>query len=440
MKRSLTLWALLFVGAAAQAKQGPPEQGPAAQSPPAQSPPAQSMAARGSIAIIHGKVWTLTGDTPVENATVIVKDGKIVSVVAGAAAPAGARVIDAKGRPVTPGLIHPATHLGLIEVSAATETVDTGTKVSSLGAGFDIQYAINPDSALIQLARADGLTRAISYPTASGVPPFAGLGALLRLSDSGDVLEHPGIGVFVSIGGRRDGGSRAAQWEELRRTLDSAKTSLAAPAGATTGTPEILALEPVLSGKEPLALSTNRESDLRQAIKLAADYSLHVIIIGGADAWMVADALAAARIPVVVDPQDNLPANFDELGARLDNAALLHGAGVTVATAVRAGIHQSYHAGLSLREGAGLAVANGLPYIDALRSITLVPAQIWGISAHCGTLAAGKDADLVVWDGDPLEPASAPVTVLIRGKEVSLVTRQTRLRDRYMSKAGLAKP
>ena len=405
-----------------------------------------SISARAeTIAIVHAKAWTLTAATPVENATVVVSDGKIASVAAGGAAPVGARVIDAKGRPLTPGLVHPATHLGLLEVSAATDTVDTGTKAASLGADFDVQYAINPNSALVQLARADGVTRAVSYPVRSGIPPFAGMGALLRFDDSGDVVESGGAGVFVSIGNHRGegDGSRAAQWELLRHALDAAKTA-AGPAVGSSSTdasskrdPEVLALEPVLNGKVPLAISTNRESDIRQAIKLATDYSLHVVIIGGTDAWMIKHALAAAKIPVIVDPEDNLPANFDQLGARLDNAALLHEAGVTVATAVLSSIQQSYNAGESLREGAGLAVANGLPYIDALRSITVVPAQIWGVAGRCGTIAPGKDADLVVWDGDPLEPSSAAVAVLVAGKEVSLVTRQTELRDRYLPKAGL---
>jgi len=398
-----------------------------------------------TIAIVHAKAWTLTAATPVENATVVVSDGKIVSVAADGAAPAGARVIDAKGRPLTPGLVHPATHLGLLEVSAATDTVDTGTKAASLGADFNVQYAINPNSALVQLARADGVTRAVSYPVRSGIPPFAGMGALLRFRDSGDVVESGGAGVFVSIGNHRGegDGSRAAQWELLRHALDAAKTAASPAAGSSStnapskGDPEVLALEPVLNGKVPLAISTNRESDIRQAIKLATDYSLRVVIIGGTDAWMIKHALAAARIPVIVDPQDNLPGNFDQLGARLDNAALLHEAGVTVATAVLSGIHQSYNAGESLREGAGLAVANGLPYIDALRSITVVPAEIWGIAARCGTIAPGKDGDLVLWDGDPLEPSSAALIVLVAGKEVSLVTRQKELRDRYLPKAGL---
>jgi imidazolonepropionase-like amidohydrolase len=392
-----------------------------------------------TIAIIHAKAWTMTAETPVENATVVLADGKITSVAAGAAPPAGARVIDAKGRPLTPGLVHPATHLGLVEVSAATETVDTNTKAASLGAAFDVQYAINPNSALIQLARADGVTRAVSYPGSSGVAPFSGTGVLLRFAQTGDPIERAGVGVFAVIGGRvgEAGGSRAAQWEQLRQALDAARTGLAAPASPATRTPEFLALQPVLAGKVPLAITTNRESDIRQAIKLAADYSLRVVIIGGADAWLAADALAAARIPVILDPQANLPGNFDELGARLDNAALLHEAGVTVAIVVLSGIHQSYNAGESMREGAGLAVANGLPYIEGLRSITTVPAQIWGMAARCGTLAAGQDGDLVIWDGDPLEPSSAAVTVLVEGREVSLTTRQTELRDRYLPRAGL---
>lgn len=394
-----------------------------------------------TIAITHAKAWTMTSSQPVENATVVITDGKITSVASGGTAPPAARLIDAKGRPVTPGLIHAATHLGLVEVSSSTDTVDSGVKSGSLGAAFDVQYAINANSTLIQLARADGVSRAITYPVNSGVAPFSGTGALLRLLDSSDLVERTNIGVFAVIGGRSSsdaGGSRAAQWKLLRVALDAAKTGLASAASPATRTPEFLALEPVLAGKVPLAISINRESDIRQAIRLASDFALKVVIIGGAEAWMTADALAAAKIPVILDPQANLPGNFDELGARLDNAALLHKAGVTIAIIVVAnGIHQSYNAGLSMREGAGLAVANGLPYIDGLKSITSVPAEIWGVADRCGTIANGRDADLVIWDGDPLEPSTLPVTVLISGKEMSLVTHQTQLRDRYLPKAGL---
>lgn len=395
-----------------------------------------------TVAIVHAKAWTMTESTPLDDATVVIAAGKIASVAAGLAAPEGARIIDAKGNPVTPGLMHPATQLGLIEVSSAIETKDGGVSTGPLGAAFDVQYALNPNSSLVPLARSDGLTRAISYPTSTGVAPFAGIGASLHLVESGDWLDRAGIGVFAVIGDRSSagaGGSRAAQWKLLRIALDNAKAALARPPDPTTRTPEYLALEPVLAGKLPLAISTNRESDLLQAIRLGKDYSIRIVIIGGAEAWMAARELAAAKVPVILDPEANLPMSFDSLGARLDNAVLLRKAGVTIAMCVVGnGIHQSYNAGLSMRAGAGLAVAHGLPYIEGLRAMTTSPAVIWGIADRYGTLAAGKDGDVVIWDGDPLEPSTLALHVFVKGREVSLVTHQTQLRERYMPKAGLA--
>jgi imidazolonepropionase-like amidohydrolase len=191
----------------------------------------------------------------------------------------------------------------------------------------------------------------------------------------------------------------------------------------------------------PLVISTHRESDLRQAIQVATDYGLRVIIHGGAEAWRVAHELAVAKIPVIVDPQLNLPVSFDQMAARADNAALLQAAGVTIAVIVSGnGIYLSYNAGSSLREGAGLAVANGLPYIEGLRAITQGPARIWRIDDRSGSLAPGKDADLVVWSGDPLEPATQPLLVLVAGRDVSLRTRQTELTERYLRRAGPVSP
>jgi imidazolonepropionase-like amidohydrolase len=383
-----------------------------------------------NVAIVNAKAWTLTSDAAIENATIVITDGKISSVGAGAAPPAGVRVIDAGGKPVTPGLMHPATRLGLIEVSSATETVDHAAKAGAPGAGFDVQYAVNANSVLIDLARADGVTRALAYPSSSNTAPFAGSGSLLHLFESGDVVEQARVAVFVTISNRSANstvGSRAAQWQLLRAALDTAKTP-STPGAARTA--DAIALESIVQGKAPLAISTNRESDLRQAIKLANDYGIRVVIVGGAEAWRVADQLAAAKIAVILEPMSNLPASFDELGSRLDNAALLRKAGVTVAMSLD-GV-QSYNAGLSIREGAGLAVANGLSYVDGLRSIMSAPAEIWGVADRFGTLELARDGDVVIWDGDPLEPSSAPTTVLIRGREVSLTTHQTELRDRYM--------
>jgi imidazolonepropionase-like amidohydrolase len=394
--------------------------------------------AADALAVIHARAYTLERTEPIEDATILMRGGRIVSVSAGLAPPAGATVIDAKGRIATPGLFAPATQLGLIEVDSVPDTNDASVATGPLGAAFDIEYALNPHSSSLALARADGVTRAVSVPGGSASAPFAGAGALIRLATGKEVLERAHTGIFVEVGGMsaaRAGGSRSAQWILLRNALTEARDygrahRTGAPRDQLLSHLDAEALQPVLGGRMPLAISAARESDIREAIRLAGDFGLRVIVVGGAEAWRVAPLLASHRIPVILDPFDDYPATFDELGARLDNAALLQRAGVTVAF-VTPWVHRSHNAGAAMREAAGLASANGLPWIEALKSVTLNPARIWGIEDRCGTLAPGKDADLVIWDGDPLEPTTAPVAVIIDGESVSLATRQSRLRDRY---------
>jgi len=197
----------------------------------------------------------------------------------------------------------------------------------------------------------------------------------------------------------------------------------------------IAALHSALDKRLPLAIEVSRESDILQAVRLADDYHLPLIVLGGAEAWRCADLLAAHKAAVVVDPEADLPFNFDQLGARADSAAILQRAGVTVAFTVSGNtIHLSHNAGEAVREAAGLAVANGLPYAEALKALTVNPARIFGIGDHYGSMARGLDADLVIWDGDPLEPSAAADLVFVRGVEASPVTRQTLLRDRYAPK------
>lgn len=396
-------------------------------------------AAAETIAIVNATAFT-AGDQPMRNATIVMADGRIRSVAPGAAPPARARVIDAAGRTVTSGLMNGATHLGLTEVSSAEETNDQTVSSGPLGAAFDVQYALNPNSVLIPQARADGLTRAMSYPAGASTAPFSGMGAVIRLVDGPTLIDRPKAAMFVAIGIgtlAKTGGSRAAQWVLLRNHLDEARVFAAsaktlAPRDQLLNRPDVASLGDVLTGRMPLVIAAQRESDIRQAIRLSGDYGIRVVILGGAEAWRVAPELSAAKMPVVLDPMANLPMSFDQIGARLDNAALLHRAGVPIAFTVPGfGIHLSYNAGFALREGAGLAVANGLPYSAAIDALTINPARIWGISDHYGRLAPGQDADVVIWDGDPLEPSSAPAAVFVRGQQASLATRQTELRDRY---------
>lgn len=398
-----------------------------------------SVARAETLAVTGARAWTMTGPRPLENATILVRDGRVVSVVAGGPAPAGARVIAAGGRVVTPALFHPATQIGLSEVggiAGQSQTVGRGP----LGPAFDVAYGLDANAQTVRQARADGVARALVYPGGSSSPPFDGTAALLRLGEGGELLERRGAAVFATIGGdsaESVGGSRAAAWRLLRAALDE----LAAPASAGRSATErdtllspvnAAALRPVLARSAPLTIQANRESDLRQALALAHDYHLRLVLLGAAEAWRIAPLIAAARVPVILDPLDNLPSSYDQLGARRDNAAILARAGVLIAFSVSGQeVYRSWNAGPSLREGAGMAVANGLPYATALAAITANPARIWGLEARAGALAPGYDADLVIWDGDPLEPSTAPALVMIAGREASLVTRQTRLRDRY---------
>jgi len=391
-----------------------------------------------TVAIVGATVHTMTAAAPLENATVLMRDGRIVAVGPDVEVPGDARRIDGHGRVVTPAFFSSATQLGLTEVSSVEATNDESVSKGPLGAAFDIQYALNPRSVLIRQAEADGLGRAVSFPTASASAPFAGFGALLHVGGD-SILEKARLAMFAEVGGQtadRVGGSRSSQWQLMRSPLDEARAfSGGSKPAASRDSPfsrlDLEALKAVADGTVPLVIDANRESDIRQAIALARDYKVRVILKGGIEAWRAADDLAAAHIPVVLDPTVNLPLYFDEVGARPDNAVLLQRAGVLMAFKINFPIHPTINAGYGLREVAGFAVANGMDYGAALAAITRNPAAIWGVADRCGSLAPGFDADVVVWEGDPFEPLTAVVSVFLRGHEVTPDTRQRELRDRY---------
>lgn len=396
-----------------------------------------------TLAVTHAEAWTMEGDAPVKDATIVIEGGRIVSVEPGGAAPQGATVIDARGRPVTPGLMNGATQVGLIETAAA-ETRDQAS-ADDRNPGFDPSRALNGNSTLVDMIRADGITRALIYPAKSKNAVFAGEPVIARFRDGVDISGEREVAVFAMVGGGvwDKLGSRAQQWSVLRQALTDARREMdkrdagEAKKRDRRGPPprrgrragEAL-IGGVLAGETALAIQTNRESDILQAIELAKAFGIRVVIVEGAEAWRVADRLAAASIPVVLDPSANLPGSFDELGTRQDNAVILARAGVQVAFGLAGGkIHSNYNAGLALREGAGIAVANGLPYAQALRAVTVNPLAIW--SKGGGMLSAGAEADLVIWDGDPLEPSTNAAHVIVEGREVSTRSRQDLLAERY---------
>jgi imidazolonepropionase-like amidohydrolase len=393
-----------------------------------------------SLVITGARVWTNTAATPLENATIVISGRRIVALGAGAPVPAGARVIDAAGRTVTPPLDAAATQIGLVEVAGAGDTDDRAQLSGPLGAAFDVSLGIDANDLPIQEARAAGVARALVFPGAAAGGLFAGQAARLGLGHTVAVVERPRVALFVMAGGtaaKAAGGSRAALWGALRSALAEARALGAAPGpfkprDQLLNHLEIGVLQAVLARRMPLAVVAQREADVRQAVAVGEDFGISVVVVGGAEAWRAADLLARRQVPVVLDPLDELPTSYDTIGARRDNARLLAAAGVTVGFMVSGqGIYLSYDVGPALREGAGIAVANGLPYAEALRAVTQSAARIWGDPVRAGTLAANGPADLVIWDGDPLEPATAPVAVILDGREVSRVTRQTLLRDRY---------
>ncbi len=404
---------------------------------------ASSPAAAQAVAIEGGDVVTATG-ARIRGGTVLIQDGRIAAVGANVAVPAGARRIDARGKWVTPGLIESSTQLGLREIEGLAETNDAEIRdvvqqrgpVDQVQAAFNVTEGLNPRSMVIPVTRIAGITTAVTRPTGSLI---SGQGAMIDMLGSSVeqmTIVSP-VGMFASMSENARGtvgGPRAAITMRLREVLEDARvyarTRQAFERGETreysASRLDMEALQPVLAGRLPLVLEAHRASDIQLALRIAREYDLRLIVTGGTEAWMVADDLARARVPVVVKVLNNLPQSFESLGATYENAARLRRAGVQVA--LTSG--ETFKA-FNLRQEAGNAVAYGLPWEEAFRAVTLYPAQIWGVADRYGSLEAGKVANVVVWDGDPFEMLTNVVHVFIRGREVPLVSRETQLRDRY---------
>jgi len=404
--------------------------------------PASGLAAQ-TIAITGATIYPVSGPR-IDQGTIVVRDGRILAVGAGVAIPAGARVIQAQGKVVTPGLIHSESALGLgVGRSLAEETDEEYTAVGGtsdgeqsgdINAAFNVSAGMDANAVNIPIARMGGITTALAMPT-NGL--IAGQGIAIRLLGGtlDDILVRSPVVMVADLSDRTrsaGGGSRAGALARLRQVLLDAQTlrrrrgdfdqnriqPLSAPAE------QLEALYPVLDGQLPLYIRARRQSDIENAIKLGRDFGIRVILRSAAEAWRVAPELARAGVPVVVDTRDNVP-SFDGLRARSDNATLLKAAGVTV---ILAG--QDPGGQMNLRFEAGHAVRNGMRWDDALEAITLAPARAFGLMDR-GSLEPGKVADLVLWSGDPLDFAAGAELVLIGGQEAPLTNRMTELRERY---------
>lgn len=406
--------------------------------------------AQSVVFIDNAKVHTAGAAGTLANGDVVITNGVISAVGAELTAPAGATRIDAQGQPLTPGLFAGLTALGLEEISAEASTVhqNLGAPAPHVHPGetrwrpeFDVLPAYNPRSQVIGVNRIEGLTFTVLAPGALQEGSFvAGQGGAVRFDGGFDALVDGSRSLFVDLSSgavAMSGGSRAGQYMLLDQAIREAKPpvspmmmvspghGLLTPAGRD-------AMSRYLRGGR-VVFTVDRAADIRQVIALGQRYGFQPVINGGAEAWIVANELAAAKVPVLLDALVNLPGNFDQLGARLDNAAKLHAAGVTVAFS-QAG--DATHNARKIRQLAGVAAANGLPWDVALAGLTSAPAKVFGIDAKVGSIEVGKTADLVLWNGDPLEVTTTATQVFVGGRAVPMQSRQTLLRDRYLAPKG----
>ncbi|MEX6632258.1 amidohydrolase family protein [Hyphococcus lacteus] len=393
-----------------------------------------SVATAQTTAIMDGQVHTVSGDV-IENGDVIIHDGRIAEIGADLTAPAGATVIDATGKIVTPGLFAPYTQIGLVEIGLDKEANDSSPSEGfPLSAALNSIDAYNPSSVLIPVNRAEGVTRALSAPSA-GDKLFGGRAAVIDLSgrtNSVTKAEAAQVAVMGYSGAARAGDTRMGAWAVLREYLDEARAYQAnpneymrRPRNDRFALADLKALGSVVSGTQPLIVQVNSANGIRSVIRLKNTYRLNVIIVGGTEAWRVADELVSANIPVIISGLANLPYQFEDIDSTLKNAARLQRAGVKIA------FFADTHNAHLIRQHAGNAVTEGLPAAAALRAITLTPAEIYGVGNQLGSLEVGKMADVVVWDGDPLELTTRPEAVFIAGRAQDLNTRQKMLMERY---------
>jgi imidazolonepropionase-like amidohydrolase len=408
-----------------------------------------------TVAITGGTVAVGDGSAPIENATVVFRDGRVVAAGADVAVPAGATVVDARGKWVAPGMVAGFSNLGLLDADGVDESNDVGARQSPFAAGIDVAPVINPDAVTIANERLGGITRALVAPAAAG-SIFAGQGAVIDLGDDPSPVTRARAFQFVELGergGRLAGGSRPAALAMLRDAFAQAQDYRRNPGGfdgrgrdALLKRADAQALLDVLDGRTPLLVHAERASDIRAVLALPRDFPrLRLVLVGASEGWMVAREIAAARVPVIAAALADLPAAFETLAATESNVGRLTQAGATVAiSTVGANDAPGEHV---LKQYAGNLVAiarvpgkTGLTWGQAFATVSSRPAAALGMDGEIGSLRPGRRADVVIWDGDPLELSSAPVAIWIDGRAQPMTSRQTKLRDRYMTPGEGALP
>jgi len=350
-------------------------------------------------------------------------------------------IIDASEKIVTPGFIATATQIGIVEIGALSVTRDDSSNMYKIG--FSIFNAFNPNSTLIPWNRSNGVTSAITLPNNTS-SPIGGLGSFFVLDSRLDVT---GASDMVMIGefGGSSSKSRAEQFSIIEDLLILASSLSKSDINSDLELSDLIdkwaisdamglhprdlrALYKLVNENLPLIIKSHRASDLLKLIELKEKFNLNIIIMGAQEAGLVAAKLAEYNIPLIFDPMNNIPESFDELASNIQMASKLEEVGIQMMFTVSRS--HNYHL---IRQGAGVAVSNGLSYGAAIKSLTSTPAEVFGIKDR-GVIESGKIADLIIWEADPLEPSSMPEYIFINGENIDLTTRSSRLRDRYTKK------
>ena len=375
---------------------------------------------------------------------ILIREG-VIAKISKTSVPYADKVYDAKGKIITPGFIAPDTQIGIVEIGALSVTRDDESSIYNIG--FSIHDAFNPNSVLIPWNRANGITSAITLPRNTS-SPIGGLGSFFILDSKLDISSEADVAMIGRLGG--SGSSSRSESLALIDDILSFASSLDKKNMSTDASideiiddssiasymdfkpRDVKALYRLFNDDLPIIIKSHRASDILKLIELKNTYDLNLIIMGAQEASLVVDKIAESKIPLIVNPINNIPNSFDELASNINMTSMLEKAGITLMFNVSRS--HNYHL---IRQGAGVAVANGMSYGGAIKALTSNVAEIFNIKNR-GSIKVGNIADIVVWEDDPLEPSSMPDKVFINGIDMDLTTRSTKLRDRYIK--DLEKP
>jgi imidazolonepropionase-like amidohydrolase len=395
-----------------------------------------------TVAITGGKLYPVSGP-PIEGGTVLIRDGKIVAVGKDIAIPSNAQRVDATGKWVTPGLVNSNTSLGFGDVGFSGGPRELSAKGhDGIAAGFQVWLGFNTQSTMIAPAREGGVTSVVASPSGglvAGQAAIVDLGGALALND---VLVKAPATMIAQIEDDESAkvGAAGEAIGMLRDLIEDTKAYMrrkpeferAQTRRFVATRRDLEAMIPVVEGREPLTIIADQAAEIREALNIAKDYGIKVVILGGAEAWTMADQIAAAKVPVLTGAMNNIPGSFSTLGMRQENAAMLRKAGVQVGIIGNAGGGDEELFNIrNLRYEAGNAVAYGMTWDDALRAVTLAPAEIYGVADKVGSLKAGTEGNVVIWSGDPFEFSSRAEQVFVKGKKIDAPSRQDLLTKRY---------